>query len=796
MLAPLSWLKKYVDIDVEPQALSDMLTMTGSEVEGYESLGKGLDNIVVGKITKMEKHPDADRLQVCKVDTGESKDLTIVTGATNIFEGALITLAKIGANLPNGMSIKKGKLRGVASMGMMCSGEELCIDDSVYPGASVNGIMLINEDAAPGTSIASVLGMDDTIFDIKTYANRPDCLSVVGTAREVAATLNNPLTMPETSYTESEKQTKDIVSVQVDAPDLCPRYMAKIVYDIKIEPSPKWMQQALVAAGVRPISNIVDITNYVMLELGQPMHAFDFKYVEGQKIIVRKANKGETIMTLDEKVRKLNEDMLVIADENKPVALAGIMGGEKSGVYDDTEVVLFESATFNPVSIRTTSRALGMRTESSSRYEKGLDAANCELALNRAMHLVEQLGVGKIAQGCVDILNADVDVRTLKVSVKKINELIGLDLPGNTMDGLLRRLQIESHIEGDDTLVCEIPTFRQDLQNTADIAEEVLRIYGFDRIPSELPEMHIESKGRTMRQKMNLLIRGFMASHGLYEAVHYSFMSPSVFDMLMLDEDDELRNAIKIVNPLGEDYSLMRTSLMPDMINTIANNLNHRIDEVKLFEISKTFHESNDELPLETNRLSIGVCADDETFFTVKGRIEALFKPLGLKEYEFVRGGSSFLHPGRRAVIMVDDILVGFIGELHPDVAESVGIKKRAYLAEINLDELLDIKRSELIVADLPKYPAVDRDLAVVVDKEQAVGQMLSLIKTTSGALLESVEIFDIYEGEQVGDNKKSVAFSMIFRAKDKTLTDEDVNAKFNKIVRVLEKNFNAKLRE
>ncbi len=795
MLAPLSWLKKYVDINVSPQKLSDMLTMTGSEVEGFEELGKGLDYVVVGKITKMEKHPDADRLLVCRVDVGEEKEIVIVTGAPNVFEGALVPVAMVGADLPNGLSIKKGKLRGVVSNGMMCSGEELCIDDNVYPGASVNGILIINEDVSPGTKITELLGMDDTVFDIKTYANRPDCLSVTGTAREIAATLNAPLKMPATSYSENEKLSKDIVSVTVEAPDLCYRYMGKIVYDIKIEPSPKWMQKDLIAAGVRPISNIVDITNYVMLEMGQPMHAFDFKYVEGQKIIVRKAKKDETIITLDGKKRQLSEDMLVIADANKPVALAGIMGGEKSGVYSDTNMVLFESAVFNHVSIRTTSRTLGMRTESSSRYEKGLDSATAEIALNRAMNLVEKLGVGKIAEGCVDVLNVDVSPRILEVSVKRVNELLGLDLPGNTMDGLLRRLQIESRVEGD-KLICEIPTYRQDLQNTADIAEEVLRIYGFDNIPSQLPEMHIKSRGRTDRQRMNMLIRNYMSSHGLYESVNYSFMSPFAFDMLMLDEDDELRNAVKILNPLGEDYSLMRTTLMPAMIKSIANNLNHRIDEVKLFEISKTFHNTNDELPLEVSRLSIGVCADDESFYTVKGRIESLLKPLGLKEYEFVRGGGNFLHPGRKALMKVDDIVVGYLGELHPDVAESAGIKKRTYVAEVNLDELLAIQSSELVVTDLPKYPAVDRDLAVVVDKEQAVGQMLSLIKSTSGPLLESAEIFDIYEGEQIGENKKSVAFSLVFRAKDRTLVDEDVNTKFSKIVRVLERNYGAKLRE
>ncbi|MBN2878751.1 MAG: phenylalanine--tRNA ligase subunit beta [Clostridia bacterium] len=795
MLAPLSWLKKYVEIDKDAQTLTNMLTMTGSEVEGYENLAKGLDHVVVGKITKIDKHPDADRLQVCRVNVGEEKDIIIVTGATNVYEGALVTLAREGADLPNGTKITKGKLRGVVSYGMMCSGEELCIDDSVYPGASVNGIMLINEDVKPGTSIASVLGMDDIVFDIKTYANRPDCLSVVGTAREVAATLNVPLTMPETTYKEDTKQTQDIVSVEVSSPDLCPRYMGKIVYDIKIEPSPKWMQKSLAAAGVRPINNIVDITNYVMLELGQPMHAFDFKYVKEQKIVVRNAKNGESIMTLDGKERKLTEEMLVIADAEKPIALAGIMGGEHSGIYEDTNTVLFESAIFNHANIRMTARALGMRTESSSRYEKGLEAANAELALNRAMHLIEKLGAGKIAQGCADVLSADISPRTLTVSIKRVNELLGLDLPGNTMDGLLRRLQIESHAEGD-SLICEIPAFRQDLQNTADIAEEILRIYGFDKIPSKLPEMHIESKGRTARQRTNLAIRNYMSSHGLYEAVHYSFMSPAALDMLLLPEKDELRNAVKIINPLGEDYSLMRTTLMPAMIKTIAANLNHRIDDVKLFELSKTFHESNDDLPLEVNRLSIGVCSDDETFFTVKGRVESMLKPLGLKNYEFKRGGGAFLHPGRKAIMLVDEIQVGFIGELHPDVADAAGIKKRTYLAEINLDALLEIQRSELVVAELPKYPSVSRDLAVVVDKDQPVGQMLSVIKASCGNLLESIEIFDIYEGAQVEKDKKSVAFSLIFRASDRTLVDEDVNKKFVRILNALDKNFNAKLRE
>lgn len=794
MFAPLSWLKKYVDFDIPVEELADRLTMTGSEVEGYEYLGKSLDLVVVGSIQTMDKHPDADRLRVCAVDVGDKEPITIVTGANNINVGDQVPIALVGSHLPNGMDIKKSKLRGIASFGMMCSGDELQIDDSVYPGASVNGIMILHEEYAAGTPIAAVLGMDDTVMEVKTYANRPDCLSIIGTAREISATLNTPLQTPSLEYEENERASSDIVSVEVIDTDLCPRYIGKVVYDVNIEPSPKWMQKALIAAGVRPINNIVDITNYVMLEYGQPMHAFDFKYVKGDKIIVRRAQEGETITTLDDVERTLDPSMLVIADEASPVALAGIMGGEYSGVYDDTEMVLFESASFIGSNIRATSKKMGLRTESSARFEKQLDPATAETAMNRAMSLVAELNAGKIAYGCVDALSVDTTPRTISISVDRINAHLGQDIPANTMDGILRRLQIEAHVE-DGNIICEIPTYRQDLETYADIAEEIMRIYGFDKIPSILPEMHIMSGGRTPRQKLVMMIRAMMASQGLYEAAHYSFMSPSALTDLGIDPDYKLNQAVRILNPLGEDYSLMRTTLIPAMIQSISNNVNHKVDDVKLFEISKTFHPTDDELPREVTRLSIGLCAKGEDFYTLKGRLEKVFDTMRFRRVEFKAGGQKFLHPGRKAKIVVDDEPIGYLGEMHPDVAEKKGIKTRVYLAELNLDRMMEIRSEELIVKELPKYPAIDRDLAVIVDETQPVGPLLADIRQSAGPLLETVEVFDIYQGEQVGEGKKSVAFSLLFRSMERTLTDKEVNSRFNKILRTLERNYGAQLR-
>ena len=795
MLAPLSWLRKYIDVEIPAEELADRMTMTGSEVEGVQKMGENIQDVLVGKIMEMSPHPNADRLRVCMVDVGKENLLQIVTGADNVFEGALVPIAMIGCLLPTGLKIKKGKLRGMLSEGMMCSGEELEIGDDVYPGASVNGIIIIKEEYAPGTDIKKVLGMDDMIIDFKTYANRPDCLSIIGLAREAAATLDTPLRFPETSYKEGGEKTADHVAVEVQDAELCPRYMGRLVTDINIAPSPDWMQKELTAAGVRPINNIVDITNYVMLELGQPMHAFDFKYVKEGKIVVRRAKAGETLTTLDGDEKELTEDMLVIADTEKPVALAGIMGGEHSGVYDDTQMVLFESANFRPQNVRMTSRAVGLRTESSARFEKGLDPANAETALDRAMHLVELLGAGKVAKGCVDVCNADVSEKDIEVKVGDVNHLLGQNLTGKEMASILERVFIETKVKGD-TLVCSIPTYRKDIEHSADIAEEVIRIYGYDKIPSIMPEMHISSAGLTPKQKTMKAIRNMMVGMGLYEATHYSFMSPSDLDKLGVSEDDALRQVIRLMNPMGEDYSLMRTTMVPAMLTSISNNVNRNNNRVHLFEMSRTFHKvEGAEMPEEVNRMCVGILAKGEDFFSIKGKLELLFDMLRV-EAEYAAVEISYMHPGRTAGIVIDGEPVGYVGEIHPDAAANYSIKGKAYVAEIDLDKLVEARIDNMTVKPLPKYPAVERDLAVVMDEEQAVGPILGAIRKVGGDLIEQASVFDIYQGKQVEEGKKSVAFSLVFRSIDRTLTDDEVSRRFNKIVRTLDNQYGAKLRQ
>jgi len=796
MLAPLSWLKKYVDINLPVDAFVDKMIMTSSEVEGWHRLNENISNVVVGRIAGLKAHPGADKLKLCMMDIGGSEPVQVVTGADNVYEGAYVPVALVGAKLPNGLEIKKSVLRGEPSMGMLCSGEELRIDDSVYPGASVNGILILREKYAPGTDIAEVLGMDDVIIDFKTYPNRPDCLSVVGMAREAAAALDSALKMPAIDYTEGGEPVGNYVSVEVADKELCPRYMARIVTDIKIEPSPQWMQRELTAAGVRPINNIVDITNYVMLEMGQPMHAFDFRYVEGGRIIVRRARAGETITTLDGIERVLTPEMLVICDAQKPSAVAGIMGGEYSGIYDDTKTVLFESALFDGPQTRRTSRALGLRTESSSRFEKGLPASNTEKAMDRAMHLIEELRCGTIARGCVDIKNISTDAVQMSVSVRRINNLLGLGLFAEEMQGILRRLQIETQTQGD-ALVCTLPPHRMDLANEADIAEEIMRIYGYDSIPSIIPEGSMASGGRSQAQRMKAAVRRTMTGQGLFEAMSYSFVSPSALDMLMLTNDDGLRDTITILNPLGEDYSVMRTTLVPSMLQSLVNNLNRGVNDVRLFEIARTYHPNpGTELPNEIDRLCLGISAKDEDFYSVKGRLEQLLSILRIGNVTFAAEGPVYLHPGRKANIYSGSELLGSMGELHPDIADRYDFRQRIYLAEISLNKLLEVRTGEVAVKPLPKYPASARDIAVLMDREQPVGPVLDAIRKACDDILESVELFDIYQGNQLQEGKKSVAFAMVFRAPDRTLTDADVNKRMDKIISMLEHKYKARLRE
>ncbi len=796
MLAPMSWIKRFTDIDVDAKTFNDSMIMTGSEVEGYEIQGENINKVVVAKIEKITPHEDADKLCVCYLNIGEDELLQVVTGADNVFEGAYVPVALVGAQLPNGLKIKKGKLRGVVSNGMLCSGGELLINDGVVEGAEYDGILILKGEPEVGTPIQEAIDYNDIIIDFKTYANRPDTLSIIGLSREVSATFGTPFNEPDYYFGEDEKKSEDFVSVEIQDADLCPRYIGKIVYDIKIEPSPHWMQRLLTAAGVRPINNIVDITNFVMLEIGQPMHAFDFKYVKDGSIIVRRANEGEEITTLDGKQYTLTCDNLCICDSEKPIALAGVMGGENSMVYPDTNIILFESANFNPYNVRKTSRSLGIRTESSSRYEKGIDPAACERGLNRAMHLLEVLGAGKIAEGMVDACYADLNKREIEVDSVKINRLLDQNIAPSEMAKILEKLFVKTKVNGD-KLVCAIPTYRSDLENDADIAEEIMRIYGYDKIPSTLPRNMTEAGGRSAKQKKYKLIRDTMVSMGLFQALSYSFMSPSDFSKLGFDEKESCANAVKISNPMGEDYSIMRKTLIPSLLTSVSNNKNHNIPNVKLFEMDRTFmpQEDENELPLEMNILGAAINAKDEDFYTLKGRLEELFLKFNVKDVQYATGTLPYLHPGRSAFISAGENHLGYIGEIHPDAAEKYDISGKTIVCEVDIDALIESGSDEMVVKDIPKYPAVQRDLAVVISASQQAGPLIGDIRKIGGKLLENCEIFDIYQSEQIGKDKKSVAFSLSFRAEDRTLVDDEVNKIFDKIVSGLGEKYKAEIR-
>jgi len=799
MLVSLKWLRSYVDMDLPLEEFCSRMIMSGMEVEDVKVLGDNLDKVVVGRIEKLVPHPNSDHLQICTMNVGEEEPVQIVTGADNVFEGAYVPAALVGANLPCGMTIKKGKLRGEASNGMLCSGEELCIDDSVYPGASVYGIMILQEAYEPGTPIAKVLGMDDVIIDFKTTANRADCLSMIGMSREVAAALHTPMTMPKIGgYSEVADETIDnYLTVEVKEPTLCPRYTSRVVRNVKIAPSPAWMQEKLTAAGVRAINNIVDITNYVMLEMGQPMHAFDYREVEGREIVVRRAEAGEKLMTLDGKDRELTDRMLIIANGNGPMGVAGIMGGENSGIHDDTQTVVFESANFNQITIRQTSRALGMRTESSSRYEKGVDATLAQQALDRAMTLIEELGAGEIVGGMIDICAADLTPRIVRAKIARINAYMGITVAPERMKEIMEDLQVPTAIEGDE-LVCTIPAWRGDLETYADLAEEVLRIHGYEHVPSRIMEGAMQGY-RTPLQRANNDLKDLMVAMGFNEAVTYSFMSPSVFDKLLLEADSPLRHAIRLLNPLGEDYSLVRTFLVPAMLQSIANNAARKAETVRLFEVSKifipqdeTFQVQPDEIPT----MVMGMMDEKADFFDLKGALELLADRFGLKNVTYTAEGPAYYHPGRKAIARVNGKVLAELGEIHPDVQAAYELPGRTLVAQVNLRVFFEASNTAVVYKALPRFPSVNRDLAVTVDAVQPIGPMMEEIRRAGGALLESVSLFDVYQGPQVGEGKKSVAFSLTYQAADHTLVEEEINRVHNKVVKALARVYQAEIRQ
>ena len=800
MLAPLKWLKDYVEIDVPAEELVDKMVMIGNGVEGFEDLGANMKNVVTGRIVKLEKHPDADKLQICRMDVGGEELLQIVTGADNVFEGALVPVALSGSLLPNGVKIKKGKLRGVESNGMLCSGEELCLKEADYPGAEVNGILILQEDFPAGTDMRQVLMQEDTVIEFEVGANRPDCLSILGIAREAAAALDVGINLPEPAFAEQGGDISDYVAVEVQAPDLCPRYMARAVRNVKIAPSPRWMQERLRAAGMRPINNIVDITNFVMLETGQPMHAFDAEDIRGGKIIVRRAQDGERMKTLDGKEREFTSSMLLIADAEGPIGVAGVMGGLDSEIKPDTTAVVFESAKFGYGNIRQTSRGLGIATESSMRYSKGVDSANAEYAINRACQLVELLEAGENVAGAVDILHDDLSEKTVTLTAADVNAKLGTALSAMEMKRCLERVSIETQVEST-TLSCRIPRFRGDIDGKADIAEEVARIYGYDNIPAS------EVTGRRMtlpglnRQAITDALKLYINATGFYECITYSFVGQAAFDKLLLPQDDALRRAVRIRNPRGDDSAYMRTTLIPSLLEVMATNQKRKNKNIRIYEIGRVYLPSElpltEELPDERLKLCMAISGAGCDFFSLKEEMENIFEVMHVEaEFDVVTGGPEYFHPGRKALLYVGDALVGQIGEIHPDVQANFGIPERTYVAHMDMESMMALVGTKLRFRPLPKFPAAERDIAVTVDQRAESGSIRKAILKNGGKYIESCELFDVYEGEKLGKGKKSLAYSITFRSNEGTLTDETVQGDMERILDMLRRDYDAALRE
>ena len=787
------WLhEEFVDLSsVSDKEYVEKLTIFGQKVETYERMDADIKNVVVGKVVSIVRHENSDHMWVCQVDIGKEEPVQIVTGAQNVKEGDLVPAALHNSYLPGGIHITKGKLRGEVSNGMLCSLKELNLTLGDFPYAIEDGIWIIEEDCKPGDDINTVIGNDDTIVDFEITNNRPDCYSIIGLARESAAAFALPMKHHEPVVKGSEAGSMyEYLDVEVSAEDLCNRYSARMVANVKIGPSPKWMRQRLRANGVRPINNIVDITNYVMLEYGQPMHAFDYRYVSSGKIIVREAEEGETLTTLDGNIRNLKPGMLVIADENKPIGLAGIMGGENSEILDDTTTVVFESANFNGTSIRQTALALGMRTESSGKFEKNLDPMMTVPAVQRACELVELLGCGDVMDGIVDIVNYVPQPRIVKLEPEKINALLGTSIDRETMVSYLNRLEIP--VEGDDILV---PSFRPDLNLMADIAEEVGRSFGYNEIPitefknstqgGYSPVMKLESKAGNVCRSL-----------GYSEIITYSFVSPAIFDQIRIPKDSELRNALKIQNPLGEDTSIMRTTALPSMLDILSRNSAYHNKAAKLYELAKIYLPQESGLPAEPKILVLGTYGAGETFFTLKGELEAIFTGLRIQKatYTAITDNPSY-HPGRCAKVTISGVDVGYLGQIHPLVAANYGMDAEVYCAEINFEKLFALQLPEPTYTPLPKYPAVTRDIAVVCDETVTVGQAQDVITKAGGKLLRNVRLFDIYRGANLGEGKKSLAFSLTLRADDRTLTDDDSEGTIGRILAALKDSLGAILR-
>lgn len=799
MLVSVNWLKDYVDIDVPVSEFCDRMILSGSNIETVEPMGTKFSKIMVGKILKIEKHPDADKLVVCQLDVGEDKPLQIVTGAKNVFEGATVPVIRDGGVLPDGTVIKSGKLRGVLSDGMLCSAAEMGYEDKVINTLIKDGIWILDDDLKPGTDIAEALGLEDSVVDFEITPNRPDCLSMLGMAREAAAVFGHELKYPDTKAQNEEGDVNDYIKVEVKKPDLCPRYTARVIKDVKIGQSPWWLQKRLMHGGMRPINNIVDITNFVMMEYGQPLHAFDIRDIAGGKIIVDTAEQGAKFTTLDGTERELSDSILMINDAEKPIAVAGVMGGLDSEIKDDTTTVVLESANFNGDSVRASSKKLVLRTEASGRYEKGIDANLCEAAADRVCRLIEMLGCGTVVGGSVDVYPEVQKARPLDVRASRINHVLGTNIPEEDMVKIFESLEMTVEAKGDIMTVTP-PTVRQDLLIEEDYVEEVARMYGYDELPVSLPSGGQAAK-LTKAEELRTKTRNILTGYGLDEILTYSFVSPKSVDKAGVSETDiSRRNFVKIINPLGEENSVMRTLLTPNMMEVLSKNFAKGNKSARLFEIGKIFNNVKincDGQPLEAEGLCIGAYGDGVDFFEVKGIVDGLLDLLGIQgaEYE-AESGLPMYHPGRCANIISDGELIGTIGEMHPDVAERYGISERVYTCELLFTIVMSQSKTEIIYKPLPKYPAVTRDIALLVDENVTVGSIMDIIEENGGELLEKAELFDVYRGKQIESGKKSVAFALTYRDAEKTLTDDEVSKVHKNILSGLEKELNAVLRE
>lgn len=781
----MKWLKEYVELEDMPiRSFTEALTMSGSKVESWQQEGSEIKNVVVGKVVSLERHPNSDHLWITKTDVGSGEPLQIITGAQNLKVGDLVPVALHKSTLPGGKKITRGKLRGLESNGMLCSLGELGLTQHDFPYAIEDGIFVIQEDCKLGQPIQEAIGLNDTVVEFEITSNRPDCFSIIGLAREAAATFHKPLQLHTPSVKGGHGCGAEMLRVSVEAEDLCPMYSARIVKNVRVKPSPRWMRERLRAMGVRPINNIVDITNYVMLEYGQPMHAFDYRFIQGHKITVRRAKDGEAITTLDSTPRTLHSDNLVIADENRAIAIAGVMGGENSEIVDDTTTIVFESACFKGSSVRTTARDLGMRTDASSLYEKGLDPNNCIPALNRACELIELLDAGDVTDDIIEDRHFSPERHKIRFEPDWINRFLDISLKPEEMKEILSPLECE--FDGDDILV---PTFRPDLVHKADIAEEIARFYGYDKVTSTSLSGGAQGK-YTAEQKFEKLIGNTMLALGANEIMTYSFISPKDYDKILMPLDSPLRNSVVISNPLGEDTSIMRTTALPSMMEVLSRNFNNRNESACLYELATEYVPTKaDELPEEKQKLICGMYGNDVDFFTAKGMVEDLLEKLSVTDWDIAASSTeTAYHPGRCAVLSIDGKALGIIGEIHPKVTENYGMDCRVISFTLDAELLFQNAHTEKTYHPLPKFPAVARDLALICDDKTPVRTLEQAIRAGAGSLLEKTELFDVYRGEQIEKGKKSVAFRVMLRSAENTLTEEQITKAMKRAVQQLEK--------